>query len=95
MKEALSYASFLSVNLTSSSSIPNEFSSVFIPVNPNSKELLLRGTDPTIVYYSLTPSVIFMKIFTSQSSEWPSSETGYHIAPDQNPMIGSLSTQET
>ncbi|OMJ82363.1 hypothetical protein SteCoe_16964 [Stentor coeruleus] len=90
LKESRSYASYIGVNITSSSSIPNEISSVFISATPPSKDYLFRGTTPTVMSYKFTPSV-----FTSESTEWPSFETGFHVSSYNDVVIGSLATQKT
>lgn len=88
LKEKSSYAGFFTVNFTSSSSIPESFSSVFIPVNSPSSEYLFKGPNPTLVYLRLIPS-----LFTSESPEWKELDTGYHLQIDEDPKIGSLTTQ--
>ncbi|OMJ74619.1 hypothetical protein SteCoe_26399 [Stentor coeruleus] len=90
LKESRSFANNIGVNITSSSSIPNEVSNIFVIIEPPSKNYLFRGTVPTTIYFKLTPSV-----FTSESTEWPSFETGFHISTSENPDIGSIATQKT
>ncbi|OMJ94323.1 hypothetical protein SteCoe_2523 [Stentor coeruleus] len=87
-KEKSSYTSFFTVNFTSSSSIPDSFSSVFIPVNSPSSKFVFKGNSPTLVYLRLIPS-----LFTSESSEWKNLDTGYHLQIDEDPKIGSLTSQ--
>jgi hypothetical protein len=90
MREVASYASYIGVNISSTSSIPSEISSAFIPVDPKSSEHIFRGTTPSIISYKFTPSV-----FTSESGNWPSLETGFHISSYNDVTIGSLATQKT
>ena len=56
LREKFSFASALTVNMTSSSSIPNEISSIFTAIEPP-KSKLFRGTKPSKIYYKFTPSV--------------------------------------
>ncbi|OMJ75088.1 hypothetical protein SteCoe_25866 [Stentor coeruleus] len=88
LKEKTSYAGFFTVNFTSSSSIPESFSSVFIPVFSPSSEYVFKGPNPTLVYLRLIPS-----LFTSDFSKWKSLDTGYHLQIDEDPKIGSLASQ--
>jgi hypothetical protein len=57
LEEQSSYATGLSLNISASSSIPNEISSVFVAFQTSSESLLLKGTTPSIFYYKFTPSV--------------------------------------
>ena len=57
MKEKLSFASGIFVNITSSSSIPNEISSILTYIKPESTQTLFRGTTPSKFYYKFIPSV--------------------------------------
>ncbi|OMJ80570.1 hypothetical protein SteCoe_19167 [Stentor coeruleus] len=90
MREKSSYASYLGVNISSTSSIPLEYSSAFIPVDPKSSDHILRGTTPSIISYKFTPSV-----FISESSRWTSLETGFHISSYEDVTLGSIATQKT
>ena len=58
MLETLASATSMSVNVTSTSSIPNQQSSVFIPISTGSDQLVFLGPSPTVVSYEFTPSVI-------------------------------------
>ena len=58
MLDTSASATSMSVNVTSTSSIPGQQSSVFIPISTGSDELLFLGTNPTVVSYEFTPSVI-------------------------------------
>ncbi|OMJ66392.1 hypothetical protein SteCoe_36769 [Stentor coeruleus] len=89
LEEKNSYAGYFTINITSPSSIPESFSSVFIPVEPPSYEYVFKGINPTLVYFKLIPS-----LFTSQSSRWKESDTGYHLQIDKDATIGSISTQK-
>ena len=95
LKEKSSFSSAISVNMSLSSSIPNEISSIFTSFSTDSAETLFRGTTPSKVYYKLTPSVIAKQLFTSESSQWPSKESGYHVSNFQEPEKGSISTKYT
>ncbi|OMJ74402.1 hypothetical protein SteCoe_26658 [Stentor coeruleus] len=89
MKEKNSYSSGIAVNLTVTSSIPNEYSSISTFLYPGTG-YVFRGRKSSIIPYTFTPS-----IFTSESSSWSSFETGYHISIDNTIEYGSLSTQKT
>ena len=93
MGESEAYATSMSINLTSSSSVPNQISSVFLPIYTGSNLQLFRGITPTVISYELTPSVRTIQVFQSQSPRW-NSDTGYHVMADQEVSVGSLSTQE-
>ncbi|OMJ82365.1 hypothetical protein SteCoe_16966 [Stentor coeruleus] len=89
LKESRSYASFIGINITSSSSIPTEISSIYTITKPPSKDYLFRGLTPTKISFKFTPSV-----FISESTEWPSFETGFHVSLSDDPVFGSLATQK-
>ena len=85
----LTYASFISLNLSISSSIPGEKSKIVISLGPEYKSQVFKGADPTLFRFSMIPSVIYKKIFYSDTSKWPSKETGYHIQNSKNHQKGS------
>ena len=57
MDETSSFASAMSVNISCSSSIPDEISSVYIPLQPESGYYIFRGLIPSTISYEFTPSV--------------------------------------
>lgn len=63
MKEISVSATAITVNISVSSSIPNEKSNVFIPVFTDSDLNLFVGTVPTVISYEFTPSVTFNSDF--------------------------------
>lgn len=83
LTEDLSYCSSITVNITTSSSIPNEISSKLMTVTSSTSKVL-RGYSPTKFYFSLIPS-----LFKSSIATWPSQLTGYHVDVEQSPIIGS------
>ena len=95
MIESIASATSMSVNITSTSSIPDQISSVFLPISTGSGLFVFLGMTPTVVTYEFTPSVLYIQIFFSASSEWPSQLTGYHLSVDKNVTLGSLQTQQT
>ena len=95
MMEESACASRISISINCSSSVPSETSSIFIPIYTDSENEIFVGSMPSTVKLEFTPSVIINKIFTSQSSQWPSLETGYHIALSSNPIKGTQATQIT
>lgn len=58
--ESSACASVITVNVTSTSSIPGESSSVFLPIFTGSDFKVFLGAKPTIVNFELTPSVNFI-----------------------------------
>jgi hypothetical protein len=95
LKEKSSYSTAISVNITSSSSIPDQLSGTFTSFTTGSDEALFRGTTASKVFFKLTPSVFFIQLFISESSEWPSEETGFQVSSHQDPERGSLATRST
>lgn len=81
--ETLSYASGIEVNVTTNSSIPNEISSMSSVIFPSGNNVFI-GSDDSIFYYVLTPS-----LFKSDSSKWKTDLKGYHIAVSSSPSAGS------
>ena len=57
IKDKSGYSSGVSVNISSSSSIPHEISSIFIVFDTNSKDKLFKGPEPSIFYFKFIPSV--------------------------------------
>ncbi|CAG9320028.1 unnamed protein product [Blepharisma stoltei] len=83
LQESLSFCSGILVNLTSTSSIPNEISSEKIGVMSDQNKIF-RGYSPTTFYFTMTPS-----LFKSSVSSWPSKSTGYHVEILSSPSKGS------
>ena len=83
MKEKLSYATGIYVNVTSASSIPNSLSSVLQTLYPEPGYMLI-GSVASEFYFTMTPS-----LFKSEASYWPSMATGYHVAAEQRTLVGS------
>lgn len=83
MQEVSSYASAISVNVTSESSIPNEFSVIYQQISSRDS-MIFRGVDPNEFYFAMTPS-----LFESDSESWPQNMTGYHVSLEKQPVYGS------
>lgn len=84
-----SYASGFKVNITTSSSIPNEISSIQTKMRSSKNKVFIGSTTSTF-FYTLTPSLFHSDVF-----RWPSKLTGFHLSETQNPIKGSeLSTYE-
>jgi hypothetical protein len=81
--ESASFATGITVNVTSSSSIPGYTSSIFMVLNADANYVFV-GVSPSVFYFSMTPS-----LFHSQSSNWPAQETGYHVSKEKAPDSGS------
>ena len=77
------------MNLSSSSSIPGQISGLSTSIRPDSKIVVLKGSDPSQVYLKFIPSV-----FKSESDRWPEQETGFHVYSYQNNEVGSVASQE-
>ncbi|CAG9326896.1 unnamed protein product [Blepharisma stoltei] len=84
--EVSSYTSAISVNVTSTSSIPNELSSINEVLVPNDNSVF-RGYNPTQFFYTMTPSY-----FRSYVSDWTDKVTGYHVSVASSPVGGSQYT---
>jgi hypothetical protein len=82
-QEKLSYASGISVNVTSDSSIPESRSSVYSSISPQAGFIFI-GPSPNAFYFTLTPSY-----FTSSVSKFPSQLIGYHVDSSVLPTTGS------
>ena len=83
LKETSSYTSGIQINLTSSSSIPDQISSVTSSI-ASSTGSVFRGSVPSEFYFLATPS-----LFKSESNKWTSEETGFHISEKKSPQFGS------
>lgn len=57
MTESISYSSGMTVNITTSSSIPNEDSSIFTSIYPDDDYKIFKGKTASVVYAELIPSV--------------------------------------
>lgn len=57
LEEHLSYSSGMTLNISSSSSIPDQISSVTLSFKTSSDDLVLKGPTPSKIYYKFTPSV--------------------------------------
>ena len=57
MKEILSYANLITVNITVSTGIPEGNSQNFIPIYPDPEEFIFRGTSPTVLNFETIPTV--------------------------------------
>ena len=88
LNQSLSYTSGIQVNLTSSSSIPNEKSSVLTSIKPQEDSVFL-GSAPTEFFFLATTS-----LFTSESDKWQERETGYHVSEFASPKAGSQARSE-
>lgn len=83
MLEDKSYASDIYIKVRSSSSIPNEVSELKTAIlGENDK--YFRGSDPSVAYLLLTPS-----LFINDSGDWESELKGYHITLSKDSEKGS------
>ena len=77
--EEFSFCSQISVNITSSSSIPGESSSVQSLIGSN-YNAYFKGTSPTVFSHSVIPT-----LFQAGNAE----HSGYHVSVDKPPVEGS------
>ncbi|CAG9332589.1 unnamed protein product [Blepharisma stoltei] len=87
--EMTSYSSYIAIQVTSSSSIPGEDSSIYSLLKANNEKLAFRGATPSEFTFLMTPS-----LFKSEISAWPREETGYHVSLPSSPVSGSAYTVE-
>ena len=80
--ESKAYASLIQANITSFSSIPDQFSSVETSVYATSSKVF-RGSEPTVFNYLMTPSY-----YDSEVGSWES-KTGYHVGLQRATVPGS------
>lgn len=83
LNEKFSYASSISVNLTSTSSIPDSISSEISTISTTDNQLFI-GSIPTSFYFTLIPS-----LFTSSVGTTSIQDTGYHVLINSLPDQGS------
>lgn len=81
-----SFVSGYIVNVTSTSSIPNEISSYQTTVWPQDNFIFL-GKDPTQIYFNMIPSVIFTQYYKELTTGI--TESGYHVSWGQESVLGS------
>lgn len=86
LSESLSYANNILVNVTSTSSIPNEFSSVTSQLSAD-KDAVFRGSKPSSISLHMTPS-----LYKSNTRYLTTERTGYHITNNQEPIEGSMAS---
>ena len=92
-KDEVASCSFLSINISSSSSIPKEPSELFIPLYPSDNSLIFRGFPSSTFKFSLIPSVILIQVFYSDSNIYDPKITGYHLV-DTNSHVPGLSVDQ-
>jgi hypothetical protein len=90
LTEQQSYAEYIKVIAASSSSIPDEISSIEQTVF-SSEDKIFRGPVASEMFFETTSSVRPSQIFESESPKWTSGETGFHIASTKSPVSGSES----
>ena len=85
IEEMDSYATGISIEVSSSSSIPDEYSTIISSLRSDAT-LYFRGPDPSTFYLLITPS-----LFLNDSGDWEKELRGYHISQTQDPDKGSQS----
>jgi len=86
MQQPKSYADTIIANVTTSSSIPDEFSSIEQSIK-SEFDTVFRGSEMNYLYFEMTPSV-----FITDSDEWETDQTGYHVAATEAPLEGSVTS---
>lgn len=84
LSEILSYSTEIIVNVTTSSSIPNENSGIRRHLSAESGKLF-RGSVASEFYFTMIPS-----IFLSEIDDWDQNTTGYHVSVEKAPLPGSM-----
>lgn len=84
LSELNSFATEIKVNITTTSSIPDENSSVSKNIKANDNTVF-RGPIPTVFPVLLTPSVFEREATDTQ-------ETGYHVSLESNPVQGTMAS---
>lgn len=82
--EDLSFADHILVNITASSSIPHETSSVLYELSTDTNTVF-RGPEPSSFTFLMTPS-----LYISNTRFQKTKNTGYHITKTDNPVLGSV-----
>ena len=83
LQEQLSYSTGIIITASSSSSIPGNSSSVTQSLYASSGCMFI-GPVASQFSFIMTPS-----LFVSESSQWPSTQTGYHVFSDSIAIAGS------
>jgi hypothetical protein len=91
LQQINSYSDRIVANVTSTSSIPSENSSVEQSIS-SAFETVYRGSDFSQLYFEVTPSVRPRQVFITDSSAWHTDQTGYHIAAIKAAVEGSTTS---
>lgn len=89
MQDIDGFSDRIVANVTSFSSIPGEYSSIDQSI-ASTYNSVFRGPDESEFYFEMTPSVSPRQAFTSDTSEWETDLTGYHVAATQSFEAGSV-----
>jgi hypothetical protein len=84
MSEDESYATDIYITISSSSSIPGEYSTIKTKVSTSDRNKYFRGADPSIISLLMTPS-----LFLTDTRTWENELKGYHISETLDPKKGS------
>ena len=84
MEEDESYSTGIYVTISSSSSIPGEYSTIKTMASTSETTKYFRGADPSIIYLLVTPS-----LFLSDTGDWDNQLKGYHMTELTDPKKGS------
>lgn len=86
LKELFSYSTSISLNVRSTSSIPDSISSYNI-MSTASSNTIYTGHKPTVFSFTMVSS-----LFESSVSNFPSQQTGYHVSQSSATQAGSESS---
>jgi hypothetical protein len=91
MQQQSSFSDRIVANVTSSSSIPGETSSVEQSIS-SAYNTMYRGSAFNLMYFELIPSVSSRQVFITDSAEWTTDQTGYHVAVNKAAVEGSTAS---
>jgi hypothetical protein len=91
MQQLISLSDHIVANVTSSSSIPSESSSVEQAVS-SAFDTVYRGPEFSQLYFEMTPSVRPRQVFMTDSPQWNTDQTGYHVADTKVAVEGSTTS---
>lgn len=83
ISESESYATHIGIEISSTSSIPNEISHISTVIAADPAKYF-RGADPSIAYLTMTPS-----LFLNDSGDWDNEQKGYHVSYKRDSTPGS------
>mmetsp|Transcript_2028 Transcript_2028/g.4613 ORF Transcript_2028/g.4613 Transcript_2028/m.4613 type:complete len:1061 (-) Transcript_2028:540-3722(-) len=86
--DAYSFATAVAVNVTSTSSIPDELSSIEQAIEAVENSVF-RGPEASQIFFEITPSVRSKQIFSTEEDPNAEDKTGFHVAATKASVSGS------